>query len=114
MSIAADCKRSVEIKIPLEEVEKTKERVTSSLRQRVRLPGFRPGKAPLSMIQSRFEGDIDLQGVDAADLEAQEAAADEVTAEGTEAAALAAATAGVTPIAETKAVKAPKAKVAKK
>ena len=58
MSIAADCKRSVEIEIPFEEVEKTKERVTSSLRQRVRLPGFRPGKAPLSMIQSRFESDI--------------------------------------------------------
>ena len=58
MSTAADCKRSVEIEIPLEEVEKTKERVTSSLRQRVRLPGFRPGKAPLSMIQSRFESDI--------------------------------------------------------
>jgi trigger factor len=58
VSIAADCKRSVEIEIPLEEVEKTKERVTSSLRQRVRLPGFRPGKAPLSMIQSRFESDI--------------------------------------------------------
>ncbi len=58
MSTAADCKRSVEIEIPLEEVEKTKERVTTSLRQRVRLPGFRPGKAPLSMIQSRFESDI--------------------------------------------------------
>ncbi len=58
MSTAADCKRSVEIEIPLEEVEKTKERVTNSLRQRVRLPGFRPGKAPLSMIQSRFESDI--------------------------------------------------------
>lgn len=58
MSIAADCKRSVEIEIPLEEVEKTKQRVTNSLRDRVRLPGFRPGKAPLSMIQSKFEGDI--------------------------------------------------------
>ena len=58
MSTAADCKRSVEIEIPLEEVEKTKERVTSSLRQRVKLPGFRPGKAPLTMIQSRFESDI--------------------------------------------------------
>jgi trigger factor len=57
-TVAADCKRSVEIEIPLEEVEKTRERVTSSLRLRVRLPGFRPGKAPLSMIQSRFESDI--------------------------------------------------------
>ena len=58
MSIAADCKRSVEVEIPLGEVDKARERVTNSIRQRVRLPGFRPGKAPLSMIQSRFESDI--------------------------------------------------------
>lgn len=55
---AADCKRSVEIEIPLEEVERAKERVTDSIKGRVRLPGFRPGKAPRSMIQSRFESDI--------------------------------------------------------
>src|SRR5581483_3587224 len=57
-STTADCKRSVEIEIPLDEVERAKERVTNSIKQRVRLPGFRPGKAPLSMIQSRFEGEI--------------------------------------------------------
>ncbi len=55
---ATDCKRSLEIEIPLEEVERAKERVTNSLKERVRLPGFRPGKAPLSMIQSRFESEI--------------------------------------------------------
>ena len=55
---AADCKRSVEIEIPLEEVERARERVTNSIKERVRLPGFRPGKAPLSMIQSRFESEI--------------------------------------------------------
>ena len=59
MSTAAvDCKRSVEIEIPIEEVERAKERVTNSIKQRVRLPGFRPGKAPLNIIQSRFEGEI--------------------------------------------------------
>lgn len=58
MSIAADCKRSVEVEIPLDQVDKARERVTNSIRQRVRLPGFRPGKAPVSMIQSRFESDI--------------------------------------------------------
>ena len=58
MAEAVDCKRSVEIEIPLDEVERARERVTNSLKQRVRLPGFRPGKAPLSMIQSRFEGEI--------------------------------------------------------
>lgn len=54
----ADCKRSLEIEIPLEEVERAKERVTNSIKQRVRLPGFRPGKAPTQLIQSRFENDI--------------------------------------------------------
>ncbi len=58
MPTAADCKRSLEIEIPLDEVEQARERVTSSIKQRVRLPGFRPGKAPVSMIQSRFEGEI--------------------------------------------------------
>jgi trigger factor len=53
-----DCKRSLEIEIPLEDVEKAKERVTNSIKGRVRLPGFRPGKAPLTMIQSRFEDEI--------------------------------------------------------
>ncbi len=58
MATAVDCKRSVEIEIPLDEVERAKDRVTNSIKERVRLPGFRPGKAPLSMIQSRFEGEI--------------------------------------------------------
>ncbi|MBV9677554.1 MAG: trigger factor [Acidobacteriaceae bacterium] len=58
MSTAVDCKRSLEIEIPLKEVEQAKERVTNSIKQRVRLPGFRPGKAPVNMIQSRFESEI--------------------------------------------------------
>jgi trigger factor len=53
-----DSKRSLEIEVPLEEVERTRERVTNSIKQRVRLPGFRPGKAPISLIQSRFESEI--------------------------------------------------------
>jgi trigger factor len=53
-----DCKRTIEVEIPVDEVNKARERVTNSIRQRVRLPGFRPGKAPTSLIQSRFEGDI--------------------------------------------------------
>jgi trigger factor len=57
-TVAADCKRSLEIEIPLEEVERTRDRVTNSLKERVRLPGFRPGKAPIKLIQSRFESEI--------------------------------------------------------
>ena len=58
MSTAVDCKRSIEIEIPLDEVERAQERVTNSIKQRVRLPGFRPGKAPINIIKSRFEGEI--------------------------------------------------------
>src|SRR3954449_12437888 len=58
LSTAVDCKRSLEIEIPLEEVEQAKERVTNSIKQRVRLPGFRPGKPPVNMIRSRFESEI--------------------------------------------------------
>lgn len=62
--MSADCKRSLEIEIPLEEVERARERVTNSLKARVRLPGFRPGKAPVSMIQSRFESEIRKEVLD--------------------------------------------------
>jgi trigger factor len=61
VSTAVDCKRSLEIEIPLAEVEKANERVTNSFKERVRLPGFRPGKAPLNMIRSRFESEIRSQ-----------------------------------------------------
>ena len=58
MSTVADCKRSVEVEIPIEEVEKVRQKVAESIRQKVRLPGFRPGKAPAHMVESRFENDI--------------------------------------------------------
>lgn len=62
--MSADCKRSLEIEIPLEEVERARERVTNSIKSRVRLPGFRPGKAPVSMIQSRFDSEIRKEVLD--------------------------------------------------
>jgi trigger factor len=39
-------------------VEKVRQKVAESIRQKVRLPGFRPGKAPAHMVESRFENDI--------------------------------------------------------
>ncbi|MBV8896257.1 MAG: hypothetical protein JO051_07085, partial [Acidobacteriaceae bacterium] len=64
MMPAVDCKRSLEIEIPLDEVERARERVTNSIKERVRLPGFRPGKAPVSMIQSRFDSEIRKEVLD--------------------------------------------------
>ncbi|MBV9302225.1 MAG: trigger factor [Acidobacteriaceae bacterium] len=65
MPTAEDCKRSLEIEVPLEEVERAKERVTNSIKQRARLPGFRPGKAPTSLIESRFQSEIRSEVLDA-------------------------------------------------
>ena len=58
MSETQEIKRTTEIVIPLEEVQAATEKVVNSLQQKVRLQGFRPGKAPLSIIRSRFKEDI--------------------------------------------------------
>ncbi len=58
MAEAEGCKRKLEITIPVEEVEQETERVVAALREKVRLPGFRPGKVPPSLIRSRYAGEI--------------------------------------------------------
>ncbi len=64
MTTAVDCKRSLDIEIPLEEVQKAKEEITESIRNKARLPGFRPGKAPVSLIRSRFQSEIRSEVLD--------------------------------------------------
>jgi trigger factor len=56
--VDASCKRTLEISVPVEAVEQETERVIETLKQRVRLPGFRPGKAPSGLVRSRFAGEI--------------------------------------------------------
>jgi trigger factor len=46
------------------EVEAETERVVAALQKRVRLPGFRPGKAPVSLIRTRFQEDIKQEVVE--------------------------------------------------
>jgi trigger factor len=48
----------LEIFVTEEEVASETERAIDELKKKVRLPGFRPGKAPASLIRSRFESDI--------------------------------------------------------
>lgn len=64
MSTAVDCKRSIEIEIPLEQVQKAQDEVTETIRGRARLPGFRPGKAPLGIIRTRFQQEIRREVLD--------------------------------------------------
>lgn len=59
------CKHSIEITVPVEDVIKETERVAADLQKKVRLPGFRPGKAPLSIVKSRFVSEINQDVVEA-------------------------------------------------
>jgi len=52
------CKRTLELTIPLAEVTAETERVVEALQKQVKLPGFRPGKTPESIIRSRYQSDI--------------------------------------------------------
>lgn len=54
----ATCRRQLDLEIPGPEVEKTTERVARDLARVARIPGFRPGKAPVSLIRRRFAEDI--------------------------------------------------------
>jgi trigger factor len=54
----ATCRRELELEIPAEEVQKATERVAKEFARVARVPGFRPGKAPVSLIRRRFAEDI--------------------------------------------------------
>ena len=58
MAEAASCRRELELEIPAEEVSKEMERVAKELSRVARVPGFRPGKAPISLIRRKFADDI--------------------------------------------------------
>jgi trigger factor len=54
----ATCRRELDLEIPAEEVSKAMERVAKEFARIARVPGFRPGKAPVSLIRKRFADDI--------------------------------------------------------
>ncbi len=58
MPLLEGCKHEIEITIPVQEVDKETERVVADIQKKVRLPGFRPGKAPASLVRTRFEPEI--------------------------------------------------------
>jgi trigger factor len=55
---SATCRRELDLEIPAEEVSKAMERVAKDFAKIARVPGFRPGKAPVSLIRRRFADDI--------------------------------------------------------
>ena len=54
----ATCRRELDLEIPADEVSKKMESVAKEFARVARVPGFRPGKAPVSLIRRRFAEDI--------------------------------------------------------
>src|SRR5580700_7739402 len=55
---AATCRRELDLEIPADVVTKKMESVAKEFARVARVPGFRPGKAPVSLIRRRFAEDI--------------------------------------------------------
>lgn len=58
MALVEGCKHSLELSVPAAEVESETNRAVEDVRKRAKLPGFRPGKVPPSLIRKQFAGDI--------------------------------------------------------
>jgi len=50
--------RSLRVTVPVERVQAAEEKAVSHFARRARLPGFRPGKAPIAVVRRRFEDAI--------------------------------------------------------
>ncbi|HYI95160.1 MAG TPA: trigger factor [Bryobacteraceae bacterium] len=58
MPLIEGCKHEVEIVVPVDDVNHETQHVVANVQKRAHLPGFRPGKAPVSIIKTRFKDAI--------------------------------------------------------
>jgi trigger factor len=50
--IVEGCKHEIEISVPVDEIARETDRVVANIQQKVKLPGFRPGKVPINLIRT--------------------------------------------------------------
>lgn len=58
MALIEGCKHSLEVTVPLDEVESEQAAALAEVTSKVRLPGFRPGKVPPGLVKTRFASDV--------------------------------------------------------
>jgi trigger factor len=58
MPVIEGCKHELEITVPVSDIQAETERIVADIQKRAKLPGFRPGKAPASLIRQRFSSEI--------------------------------------------------------
>jgi trigger factor len=54
----SECKKNLDIEIPQDVVDHEITHIAQELARRARVPGFRPGKAPLGVVKTRFRDEI--------------------------------------------------------
>jgi trigger factor len=59
-----ECTRELVVEAPAEEVTKAFRRVTANYRKHARIPGFRPGKVPETVIRRKFANEIRKEVID--------------------------------------------------
>ncbi len=65
MALVEGCRHELEITVPVDEVDRETERAVADIQKKVKLPGFRPGKAPASLVRTKFSQEIRQEVVDA-------------------------------------------------
>ena len=60
-----DCKREIEVLVPAEEVARKTEAIVQKFQKLARIPGFRKGHVPATVIRQRFSEDIKSEVVEA-------------------------------------------------
>jgi trigger factor len=58
----APCKKLLRVEVELAKVQEIQGEITRDFQREARLPGFRPGKAPIEMVAKRFEKEIAEEG----------------------------------------------------
>jgi trigger factor len=64
LALVEGCKHSLDITVPAAVVAQETEKVVGDIAKKAKLPGFRPGKAPVSLVRSRFPNEIRQELVD--------------------------------------------------
>jgi trigger factor len=58
LALIEGCRHSLEISIPVAEAEEETGKVVQDVQKRARMPGFRPGKVPSSLIRKQYESEV--------------------------------------------------------
>jgi trigger factor len=58
VAVLEGCRRSLEVAVPASEVDAEVAKAVSDVQKRARIPGFRPGKVPASLVRQQFRGEV--------------------------------------------------------